>query len=348
MNNSSVINKYRKAQLQKKIKLFVFFILLLLSALICTSVGVTNSNISDVVKTVFKLFQKNTILTTPEKVILHLRLPRILMGFLAGFGLSFSGVIMQGITRNPLVSPFTIGVSSSASFGASIAILFGFSMFGSKQAGIICSAFLFSFTCTVIIFSISKIMSVSSIAIILSGIAINYLFQALSAAVQFISDDNTLARIVHWTFGSLNGAEWIDVAITALIVLPAFFILYLKHTAFSMISVNDDETLATMGVDAKKMRVLGSFLSSLSTAAVISFTGVIGFIGLAAPHIARRIIGNDYRYLLPCSIMTGAFLIIISDTLGRILFPPIIIPVGIIISFLGVPIFLQQIITKKG
>ncbi|WP_291256318.1 iron ABC transporter permease [Fusobacterium sp.] len=329
----------------KKILFMTIFLFIVI--LFCAGLGVTNSNIFQVMIILKKILFKSFELTAMEKIILNLRLPRIILAVLVGIGLAGAGTIMQGITRNSLVSPFTIGISSSASFGASIAIVYGWSLFGTTQLGVVTNAFIFALLCTLLVFIISNKMQLSSQSLILSGIALNYFFQALSTSVQFLSDDVTLAKIVHWTFGSVNGASWKEVKVVALVILPCLLILYYYNRELSIISVNDDDVIVTMGIDVKKIRILVSICSSLITATIISFTGVIGFVGLVAPHIARLSVGNDYRYLLLASLLIGGLLVLISDTIGRIIFSPVILPVGIVISFLGVPIFLKQILSKK-
>lgn len=346
-NRSEILEDYQKKETRKIIFLILAFIGLLIISVICTSLGITDSSVMDVWKTILKGILRSHNLTTTEKVILNLRLPRTVLGLLAGIGLSISGVIMQGITRNPLVSPFTIGISSAAGFGASIAIVFGFGLFGSSQLGIVTNAFMAAIICTIVIFLIAKKMSMSSQSIILTGIALNYLFQACSTTIQFIADDNKLAKVINWTFGTLNGAEWIHVKIVGSFVIPYLLILMLLNDKFTIVAIMEDELAKTMGINPVILRIIGSTLASLSTAAIISFTGVIGFIGLAAPHIARAIIGNNYKYLLPGSAIMGAMLITIGDTIGRLILSPVIVPVGIVISFLGVPIFLHQVVLNR-
>ncbi|MGO1653148.1 FecCD family ABC transporter permease [Senegalia sp. (in: firmicutes)] len=347
MIENKILNNYNKKEFKKIIFLVLAALTVLIVSIICTSLGVTDSSLGDVWRTIIKGIRGSVELSTAEKVILNLRLPRTILGLLAGVGLSISGVIMQGITRNPLVSPFTIGVSSAAGFGASLAIVFGFGFFGSSQLGIITNAFIASMMCTMIIFLIARKTSLTSESIILTGIALNYLFQASSTTIQFIADDNKLAKVINWTFGTINGAEWSHVKAVGIFVIPCFLILLLLNNKFTIMSTVEDDLAKTMGINPTFFRMIGSILAALSTAAVISFTGVIGFIGLAAPHITRAIIGNNYKYLLPGSALMGALLITIADTIGRLILSPIIVPVGIVISFLGVPIFLHQVVLNR-
>lgn len=344
-NNINIL--YKKIKQRKKSNLIILTIFLIFITIYTTTLGVANSTFLDCIIAFKKnIFGEN--LTTTQKIIINLRFPRVVMAILVGGGLSIAGTVMQGITRNPLVSPFTVGISSSASFGASLAIVFAFSFFGNSDVGVISNAFIFSLICTLLVFFLSSSMKVSPQAIVLCGIALNYFCQSLGAGVQFLADDATLSRIIHWTFGSLNGIEIEQVYIVAIFIIPTCLILYIYHKSFTIMAVNDDELLITMGIDSKKVRLIGGILSAFITATIISFTGVIGFVGLISPHISRNIVGNDYKYLLMASLLVGAILVLLSDTIGRILFSPVIIPVGIVISFLGVPIFLKQIMKKRS
>lgn len=343
----NILKAYKKVERKKLVFLFLAFIFLIVISLKCTALGITDSTAGDIFKALTKMFVRNSDFTTQEKVLVNLRMPRTLLALLAGTGLAMSGLIMQGLTRNPLVSPFTIGVSSAAGFGASVAIVFSFGLFGSSQIGIVTNAFIAAIICTLIIFLIASKMEMNSQSIILTGIALNYLFSALSTSIQFIADDNKLAKVINWTFGSLNGATWDQVKVVAAFVIPCLIFACFLSEKLTVISLMEDELAKTMGINPAALRMTGSALAALSTSAIISFTGVIGFVGLAAPHIARALVGNNYKYLLPATVLVGANLLIIADTIGRLILSPIIIPVGIVISFIGVPIFLHQVVLTR-
>ncbi|MDO4711116.1 MAG: iron ABC transporter permease [Peptostreptococcaceae bacterium] len=329
----------------EKIRLaLILFAVLFAAVLFCTSIGVTDSDIGSVFSVILKLIKGEAITTQTDKVILHLRLPRTILAVLAGFGLAFSGSVMQGIARNPLVSPFTIGVSSAAAFGASLTIVYGIGFFGSSKWGIVLNAFSVAILCAIFIFAIASKVGSNSSSLILTGISMNYLFQAMSTAIQFTANDAKLAQVVAWSFGSLNGAQWDQIKITAIITMVSFIMLLRANHSLTILSIMEDDIAKTMGIDPSRTRAIGSLFSVVTTAAIISFTGIIGFVGLAAPHIARSLAGNDYRIFLPMSGIVGALLVLTADTLGRTLLSPVIIPVGVIISFIGVPIFIHQVI----
>ncbi|MEM9313392.1 MAG: iron ABC transporter permease [Pseudomonadota bacterium] len=282
-----------------------------------------------------------------EKVVLHLRLPRIAMAVVAGAGLTVAGVMMQGITRNPLVSPFTVGLSPAAAFGASLAILLGaLEVPHWGNAMIVGGAFLTSLLCAAIVLGIAGLGGISATTIILGGIGLTYLFSAMTATLQFVATQEQLAAIVHWTFGSLNAADWQEVAVAGTLLglsLPIFLRLAWALNALAA----GEETAASLGFDLRRTRIVAAILSVLITAGIISFTGVIGFVGLVAPHIARMLIGNDHRVLIPFSMLAGAILLLVADTIGRSLFSPAVIPVGIVVAYVGVPIFIHLILRQR-
>lgn len=338
---------YKNLENKKWILILASLIIMLITSLICTTLGITESSVADVLKTIIRGISSDVDLSTSEKVILNLRLPRTTLALIAGAGLSLSGILMQNVTRNPLVSPFTLGISSAAGFGASIAILSGITIFNSNNIAIVVFAFFMSLLCAFLTFALSSKNSINSISLILVGTALNYLFQALSTTAQFIAEDTKLASIVNWIFGSLNGAKWSQVKIVTIVILICLISSQILNKNFTILSVMDDELAKTSGINPKQTRIYGLLISTLMTATIISFTGVIGFVGLAAPHIARSIIGSNNKYLIPFGSIVGALLLLISDTIGRLILSPIIIPVGIVISFIGVPIFLHQVALKR-
>ena len=343
----SISNLVRKREAKRWILLILSFLILILISFYTSSLGVTNSTMSMVLDTIIKALNGKE-LAQAEKIIFSLRLPRTLLAILAGSGLAVAGSIMQGITGNPMVSPFTTGISSAAGFGASLAIVFGFSFFSNSNMGIISNAFLFALFASFLIFLLASRFGYKSHVIVLSGIAVNYLFQALATTVQFVADDAKLASVVNWSFGSINSATWLHCKIVLIVCIPSIIILMICNNKLSILSMNNDETATSMGVNTKILRLLVNILATLITASIISFTGIIGFVGLAAPHISRSLVGNIYKFLIPLSMIVGSILLLVSDTIGRLILAPVVIPVGIIISFIGVPIFLIQVLRKRG
>lgn len=288
-------------------------------------------------------------LTDSEWLVLtSLRLPRTAMALVTGAGLAMAGVAMQGITRNPLVSPYTLGVSPAAAFGASLAILFGLAQWpGWGGVLTVLCAFAAATACAVVVLGLAAVRGVSPVVLVLAGVGLTYLFGALTASVQFIASEQQLAAIVHWTFGSLNGRTWSEVALAGgawLLALP----LLLRHAAaLNALAGGGDDVARTLGFAVTRVRATVTLAAVFSAAAIVSFTGVIGFVGLVAPHIARLAIGGDHRWLLPFAALAGALLVLTADLIGRLAFAPVVVPVGIVVAFIGVPLFLHLLLTRR-
>jgi iron complex transport system permease protein len=329
--------------------LFLIFSSLALATfvILATSVGAAELSVKDVFSAILSRFFSANSDTFKDAVVWHLRLPRVVMGVIAGAGLALAGVVMQGVTRNPLVSPFTIGVSSAAAFGASVAIMLGVGFMGTGTLLIITNAFIFALICAFAVFGLARLRGASPETLILAGIALSYFFSALTAILQFFASEEELMMMVHWTFGSLSRAKWESIFVVTVVFVAVFPILMRFAWDLNAMVLADDETAKSLGVNITFVRTVSLMLSSLITATIISFTGIIGFVGLVAPHLTRFVIGGDHRFLLPASCLSGSILIIAADTVGRTLLSPIILPIGIVISFIGVPMFIYLLMTRK-
>jgi len=281
------------------------------------------------------------------ELLQQLRLPRIVMAVVAGAGLALAGVAMQGITRNPLVSPYTVGISPAAAFGASLAILSGAAGAWSAPYLTVAAAFVSAVLCATLVLAFSALRGVSSTMLVLGGVGLTYLFSALTASVQFVATEQQLSAIVQWTFGSLNGSTWNEVAIAGGVLLLGAPLLQWHAWALNAFAAGGDDIAASLGFAVGRVRAVVTIVAVMITAAVVSFTGVIGFVGLVAPHIARLLIGGDHRWLLPFSAIVGALLVLLSDMTGRLLFAPVIIPVGIVVAYVGVPLFLHLLLSSR-
>jgi iron complex transport system permease protein len=277
---------------------------------------------------------------------------RIIGALFAGAGLAVAGVVMQCILRNPLASPFTLGISSSAAFGASFAIIFlgaGSSMTSTVSINnpyitTVC-AFLFSLVATGSILLLTKITRVSAETMILAGVAINAMFSAGLSFMQYIATDSQLGNIVAWTFGDLGKATWSWNSLILLVFLPVVLYYFYKRWDYNAMDAGED-TAKGLGVNTERERVVGMILSSVLSAVIVSFFGIIAFIGLLGPHIARMIIGSDHRYIIPLSIILGAIVLVTADGIGQVILYPSVIPVGIITSMLGGPLFIYLLFRR--
>jgi iron complex transport system permease protein len=257
---------------------------------------------------------------------------------------------MQGITGNPLVSPFTVGISSAAALGASLAILFGVPLIGAafQTTFVIMAAFLFAMANTVFVFLLSRLKSSSPATLVLAGTALTYLTGAVTSVLHFFASEEDLKAMIHWTFGTFTGTTWNMVAIVSAVIVVCLPLLFKQAWNLNAMTAGGDDFAKSLGINTSRVRIISLIISALITATIISFTGVIGFICLVAPHIARFIIGGDHRFLLPGACIFGAILTVGSDLVGRTILSPIILPISIVVSFVGVPLFLYLVLRSKN
>lgn len=272
-----------------------------------------------------------------NEVVLEIRATRVCSALLVGAMLSLSGVVMQTLLKNPLASPYTLGISNSAAFGAAVGILF---LGGLNFSGvIILCAFAGTLVGLTLILIISGFKSKGIETIILAGVVINSLFSAGIAMLQYIANSSQMASILFWSFGDLNRGEWRGVLLMGVVLLMAAFYFYNKRWHYKALICGDDYA-KSIGVAPKRERLSGLIVASLITAIAVSIFGVIAFVGLAVPQMVRKFIGNNIAFLLPLSIIFGALFMVVCDIFSRILFYPIIMPVGIVTSMVGVPLFI--------
>lgn len=285
-------------------------------------------------------------------IILQVRLPRIIMALITGMVLSLGGVIMQALLQNPLASPYTLGISSGASFGAGLAIVLGTSLFGLTlvQHGrmiIAVNAFLFGLITFFLVYGIAKIKKGSSSILILSGVAVGTIFSAGLSALKYFSNNEALKDLVIWLLGGFWGANWTNILILSPILLLCLFIFIRLAWDFNTLNAGDDIAFSS-GVNVKKIRNISMILVTLSSATAIAFSGIIGFVGLVAPHMTRSIVGQDNRFLIPGSALSGGILLLFSDTIARTIISPVEIPVGIVTSLFGGPFFIYILLRRSN
>jgi iron complex transport system permease protein len=287
-----------------------------------------------------------------ELIVMGFRLPRIILAILTGASLAVAGVVMQGLLRNPLVSPFTLGMSSAASFGAVVAIVIGPGILGawflvSDDLFIIFMAFLFGWLSMLLVYGISRSRGTGQSTLILAGVVIGYLFQAGVMALKYMTSNDKLRDIVVWLMGGMWGASWNAVIILLPICLVTFILL--ERTAWDLNALAaGDDVAKNLGINVGRLRLFGLVISTFAASCCLAFTGIIGFVGLMAPHICRMFIGNDHRFLIPCSALMGAAILLISDTAARTIMSPVEIPVGIIMYLIGGIFFLFLILRGSG
>ncbi|CEP68108.1 ABC transporter, permease protein [Moorella glycerini] len=290
-------------------------------------------------------------------IIWNIRLPRVLAAVTAGVGLSMAGCVMQNLLRNPLASPFTLGISQGAAFGAAVAIIAlgaGSTHSTSADAVIInnpylvtISAFVGAMATTLVVLFLAQVRGVTPEAMVLAGVALGSLFSAATIILQFFASDVQVASIVFWTFGDIGRASWRDLEIMAALTFAALLYFIANRWNYNALD-GGEETAKGLGVDVERIRLTGMFVASLVTAVTVSFLGIIGFIGLVGPHMMRRVLGGDHRFLIPASSVMGGLLLLASDTLARTVVSPVVLPVGAITSFMGAPLFLYLLSRGYG
>ena len=277
-------------------------------------------------------------------IIVNVRAPRIVAGIFGGIGLAVCGAVLQSVLRNPLADSYTTGVSSGASFGATLAITMGLSVVNSTPT--VMMAFVFSLLPIVAIILLSKHRSASSPTVmIMFGIGLMYIFNALTTVFMLWSSPEDLASIYQWQVGSLAKVTWDNIPYMAAVVIVGTIVIQILSGKLNVLATGDDNAKA-LGIDPHRLRVFLLAVTGLICAGVVSFTGVIGFVGLVTPHIVRIFIGADNRYLLPASALFGAMLMVVCDLLGRAVLDPAVLPVGVVMAFIGGPTFIWLLVRK--
>lgn len=334
----------------RKIGFLIFlFAFMLLALILAVSLGAAKIDLLDVVRSLSGQTTSKQIQT----IVWNIRLPQALTSMAAGAGLAVAGAAMQSILRNPLGSPFTLGISHAAAFGAALSVMIlGGGIMTSNNVGAVlitnpylttASAFIFSILTSCIIIAIARLRGATPEIMVLTGVALGAFFTAGTMFLQFFADDVQLAAMVFWTFGDTARASWSELAIIGAVTVMISLFFMANSWNYNAIDAGD-ETAKGLGVRVERVRMVGMLLASLLTAVVISFLGIIGFVGLVVPHMIRRVIGSDHRFLLPCSALGGALLLLASDTGARLLLAPHILPVSVLTAFMGAPVFLWLII----
>lgn len=281
-----------------------------------------------------------------DYVVWEVRLPRALIALTAGAGLSVAGATLQSIMKNPLADAYTTGVSSAAVFGVTVAMIMGFTISTSNQYGLVFNAFVFGLIPVGVMIIVSKMSNVGPATLILSGVAISYLFGALSTLVMTTATNQSLAQAYVWQIGSLQDLSWNSLPLMFGVVSVSTVVLTLTASKLNIMTLGDSSAKG-LGLDPDNYRLICLALTSLMVASIISFTGILGFVGLVVPHIVRMIMGSDNKFVLPGSAIFGAAFLLVMDTIAKCISMPDELPVGIVMSFIGAPIFLAMIIRLK-
>ncbi|MDQ1239831.1 MAG: iron complex transport system permease protein [Thermodesulfobacteriota bacterium] len=358
--DSTEITHEYKEYLRKNALLFVALSLgLVVLAVYSMTAGIYKLPVSRVLGALF-----NSDDPQANILIWNIRLPRIASAVVAGWALGLSGLVIQCLLRNPLGSPFTLGISQGAAFGAAFAIVVlgaGGAAASSSQTGIVQTvsasgpmtirnvysvtfcAFMGGLLATAVILVLARIKKMAPEAIILSGVALSTLVVSGTILVQYFATEVEIASVVFWTFGDVGRSNWKEFAWMAVSTAAATVYFAFKRWDLNALSAGED-TATALGVEVQKIRLVGMFLTALISSLVTAFLGVIAFLGLLAPHISRRLVGADHRFLVPLSSIVGSLLLLGADTVGRTLVGSGTLPVGVLTSFMGAPLFLYLLI----
>lgn len=338
--NFDISNVYNRLSRKNIWYLVLSFLTLILLCVIDLCVGNSDINITNMIIQAFTDTD-----STSGIIIWNLRLPHVLCALFTGAVLGISGCLLQSSLGNPLASPSTIGISQGAACGACFSIiLIGGSFFGGKLI-IVLFSFLFSLIPIGLIYLLTKIKHLNKTGIILTGVAFSIFFSGLIALIEYFADSSKVAEVVFWTFGSVQDKTYNDILIIAIVLIAI-----LTYSIFNYMNLNafecGDNTAHNIGINTNKARLRHLIIAALSAGCVTAFCGTINFIGLIAPHIMRKIISANYKYLIVASAVCGSCLLVLSDILSASLDPGIILPIGAITSMIGAPIFIWILIKE--
>ena len=326
--------------------LLILLFMLVLLALADIALGSAGLSLWDVAKAIVGYGDRKVI-----TIVRNMRLPRVATALVAGFGLAAVGCVLQSVLRNPMADASTLGVSPGAAFGASFAIVvLGSGLQSPSDASISFSnpyslalcAFICSMIPTLVIVYMTHLQKVRPESMILTGVALSTLFSGGTAIIQYFASTTQLGSIVFWTFGSLTSTTWREVTIMAVTTGAAFIFFFLNRWNYTAL-LSGESTARALGVSTRALIMASMLVCSLTAAVTTAFIGILNFIGLIAPHIVRKIIGNDYRFLLPASALAGTTLLLLSDILSRMIMSPQVLPIGAITSLVGAPVFIYLI-----
>ena len=335
---------YLKKSRQKRWLIMGVALLLLLSVFFDIATGPGEFSLSQVWQVIFNPDAHGARMNI---IIWDIRIPTALMAVLVGAMLSAAGAEMQTILNNPLADPFTLGISSAASFGAAVAIVVGVETIPIFGDGLITvSAFVFALATSLFLYLFTRLRGTSSETMVLVGIALLFAFNALLSLLQYTATDAQLSQIVFWMMGSLGRANWMNITVCSVILVCVLPLFVFRSWALTSLRMGDDKA-ASLGVNVKRLRIEILLGVSLLAATAVSFVGTIGFIGLVGPHIARMIVGENQRFFLPMSIICGALIMSLTSIVSKSITTGVVYPVGIITALIGIPFFISLILTVQ-
>ncbi|NOI02910.1 iron ABC transporter permease [Vibrio kanaloae] len=342
-----LIQQQRKSEKRRFLVIGAFCVLILATFILDIMTG---PSLLDATKVLHSLFEfiglPYQVEPSTQIIVTELRLPIAIMAIVVGGALGMGGAEMQTLLNNTMASPYTLGMAAAAGFGAAITLYMG--SFGlSSYYAVPLGAFLCCMLSACFLFSLASTRHISSGQLILAGIALLFLFQSLLSLVQFVSSPELSQQILFWLFGSLTKATWNTVAITAAVVFIGGVLLLKDAWKLTALRLGE-ERAKSVGVNITRLRFKTLFIVALITATVTSFVGIIGFVGIVAPNMAKSMVGEDQRFYLPLSFLIGAFLLSSASVLSKTIVPGALFPIGIVTAIIGVPFFFWLILAKRG
>lgn len=340
----TTLDRYLARQRRQRWLIAITAVATLISLVIDIATGPGAYALTDVVRTLLTPTESSRVL---QIVVWEIRLPVALMAVVVGSSLAIAGAEMQTLLNNPLADPFTLGISSAASFGAALAIVLGFGVL--PVAGTLLltgNAFILAMFASLMIWALSRLRGVSVQTMVLMGIAIMFFFNALLGMLQYVASAESLQQLMFWSLGSLSKASWEKVGLAGLallITLPVFIQARWRLTALRL----GDVQAKAMGINVGRLRLRMLLCCALLSATAVAFVGTIGFVGLVGPHIARLLVGEDQRVFLPMSALTGALILSLTSILSKTLIPGILLPIGILTALIGLPFFVSLILRSR-
>lgn len=321
---------------------FVLAVSLVIVSLFSLLKGTTSVGFSDLLSSIFHQVDSSQNST----IIFSYRLPRILLACVVGAGLACSGVVFQGVLRNPLADPYIIGIAAGGALGAvvSISLFKRNSLFSTSIA-----SFVGSLVAVGLVYGLTVMRKNSSYinTVILAGIIVGSMMNSMMLLIMSVTSSHELQRILFWMMGDFSLADYEKILFSGTIVLIGFLVVYLNANRLNVLSLGE-ESASNLGIDVRRYRFFLIIVAALMTGSVVSVAGPIGFVGLVAPHSMRLLFGPDHRILLPTTFLSGALFLVIADTTARLVAYPVELPVGVITALTGAPFFLYLLLKNRN
>jgi len=340
-------HKYEHHQLMQGLSLLVLILLLVILICVGLTIGPFNISVQESFRAVYQSLMgiDMGIPTVKAQIVMNLRAPRIFWAIVAGMGFGLTGTLMQTVLRNPLASPFTLGISAGANFGVAVSIVLGID-FSVHVYGVIGNAFLFALLTSLLIIAISSLKGGTVQILVLSGIGLNYILRAGGNLLEYLASPEQLESTRAFSRGEIGAFGYSELLLVCGITVVAMLFI-LPRVLDLNVMVTGDEKAKSLGVKAGGLRLFVMLVASCMVAGIVAFVGPIGFVGLAGPHMARGLVGVNHKILLPTASVIGAIILLSADLIGMNMIKDITIPVGVMTSVIGVPFFLYFILKER-